>query len=375
MSAGSERRPLVLVVDDSPQILSLMDELLAEFYQLKVSSSGARGLEIAQGSPQPDLILLDVEMPGMDGFEVCRRLKEDARTQQIPVIFLTAKTDQMDENKGLELGAVDYITKPVSFPIVLARVKTHLALKAAADFLRDRNGYLEQEVLRRTAEAQRRARDLKEAYAIMIVAMASIAEARDNETGNHILRTQAYVRLLAEHLSQLPEYREKLDAQTIDDLYQAAPLHDIGKVGIPDQILMKPGKLTTEEFEVMKTHTTIGYKAIEKAQDRIGVQLPVLEVAKDIALYHQEKWDGSGYPQGRSGKLIPLSARLMALADVYDALISRRVYKAPMSHEQAVQIITEGSGRHFDPTLVSAFLAIQNDFRDVALKYSDENNL
>lgn len=373
MTETTNHRPLILVIDDAPQILSLMDELLSDHYRVKVSPNGTRGLDIARTQPQPDLILLDIEMPGLDGFEVCQRLKQDPVTQHIPVIFLTAKTDQADENQGFELGAVDYITKPVSLAIVLARIKTHLTLKAAADFLRDRNDYLEKEVLRRSAEAQRRAEEARKANEIMLVAMASIAETRDNETGNHILRTQSYVRSLAEHLSTQPDFADQLDATSIETLFLAAPLHDIGKVGIPDRILMKPGRLTAEEFEIMKTHTTIGHEAIEKAQQRVGIHIPVLEVAKEIALYHQEKWDGSGYPEGLSGEAIPLSARLMALADVYDALITRRVYKEAMSHAQAVQIILEGRGKHFDPVLVDAFQAIEREFYAISMKYQDED--
>lgn len=372
MSPSTNRRPIVLVVDDAPQNLSLMDELLSDKYQVKVAPSGDRALSIAHAIPQPDLILLDVMMPEMDGFEVCRRLKSDPATQHVPVIFLTARNQIADENLGLELGAVDYISKPVSPPIVLARVKTHLLLKAAADFLQDRNVYLENEVIRRTEETRRRAEELQLAHEVIIVAMASIAETRDNETGNHILRTQHYVRCLAERLGTLPRFNGLLDREVIDTLFKAAPLHDIGKVGVPDSILLKPGPLTAEEFEIMKTHTTLGFEVIEKAQQHVGVRLPVLEAAKEIAHYHQEKWDGSGYPEGLSGERIPLSARLMALADVYDALVSRRVYKEPMPHLRAVEIIKEGRGKHFDPVVVDAFVEVQNEFNAIATRFHDE---
>lgn len=329
---------------------------------------------LAHAQPQPDLILLDVMMPEMDGFEVCSRLKSDPDTARIPIIFLTAKSDPADEARGLENGAVDYILKPISPPIVHARVKTHLALKAAADFLRDRNSYLEQEVARRSEEARRRAEEARVAQEMTMIALASIAETRDNETGNHILRTQNYVRALALKARLHPRFASALEDEVIDLLFKAAPLHDVGKVGIPDRILLKPGKLTPDEFELMKTHTTLGYEAIEKAMERVGQRIPVLEVAAEIALSHQEKWDGSGYPRGLSGETIPLSARLMALADVYDALISRRVYKEPMPHEQAMEIMVNGGGKHFDPELLDAFVSIQDDVHAIAKRYEDSEH-
>jgi len=366
-------RPLILVVDDAPQNLSLMDDLLADAYTVKVAPSGARALKLANSSPRPDLILLDVMMPDMDGFEVCRQLKADPATSDIPIIFLTAKSQVADEQEGLSLGAIDYITKPISPPIVLARVKTHLALKAALDALNDKNEYLEQEVARRTEEVIRRTDELRVSQAVTIIAMASLAETRDNETGNHIVRTQFYVRALADHLKTHPRFSAELNEDYIDLLFKSAPLHDIGKVGIPDRILLKPGRLTPEEFEIMKTHTTMGYDAINKAQQRVGTPVPFLELAKEIALSHQEKWDGSGYPQGLAGDAIPLSARLMAVADVYDALISRRVYKPAMPHEKAVAIIREGRGQHFDPDMVDAFLEINEVCHSIARSYADDD--
>ena len=230
-----------------------------------------------------------------------------------------------DETKGLELGAVDYITKPISPPIVLARVATHLKIKASADFLRDKNAFLESEVARRT-------REVSAIQDVTIIAMASLAETRDNDTGNHIRRTQFYVKALAEHLKTHPRFRSFLTEHTINMLFKSAPLHDIGKVGIPDRILLKPGRFTPEEFEIMKTHTTLGRDSIQAAEDRLGMKVEFLHYAKEIAYYHQEKWDGSGYPTGKAGDDIPTSARLMAVADVYDALISRRVYKDGMPH-------------------------------------------
>jgi putative two-component system response regulator len=354
----------VLVVDDSPDNLRLMNGMLKNTYSTRIANSGERALQAALQEPKPDIILLDITMPGMDGYEVCRRLKADNSTSEIPVIFLTAKTQVEDEQMGFDAGCVDYISKPVSPPIVLARLKTHLALKAAADFLRDQNQYLENEVTRRTHEVQ-------VVQDVTIMSMASLAETRDNETGNHIRRTQNYVLALAEKLKDHPRYARYIEDCTIDMLYKSAALHDIGKIGIPDAILLKPDKLTAEEFEIMKTHTTIGRDAILAAEKLIGVEDTFLRVAREIAYGHQEKWDGSGYPQGLAGESIPISARLMALADVYDALISARVYKPAFSHEKAVEIIRAGWGKHFDPLIADAFFEIEEEFRSIAAQFSD----
>ena len=354
----------VLVVDDTPDNLTLMSGLLRDHYHVKVANQGEKALKIAQSEKAPDLILLDIMMPGIDGYEVCRRLKAHQVTRDIPVIFLTARSDTDDERLGLALGAVDYITKPISPPILLARVATHLALKATADFLRDKSDYLEREVALRTLEVQA-------IQDVTIMAMTSLAETRDNETGNHIRRTQLYVKALAERLRQHPRFEHVLNDRMIDLLYKSAPLHDIGKIGIPDSILLKPGKLTVEEFEVMKTHTTLGRNAIEDAERRLGMRVAFLSVSKEIAYSHQEKWDGSGYPEGLKGDAIPVSARLMAVADVYDALISKRVYKPAFSHDQACTTIVKGRGTHFDPDMVDAFVEIAEDFRSIAQKYPD----
>jgi putative two-component system response regulator len=357
----------ILVVDDTPDNLSLMSGLLKDLYKVKVANGGEKALKVALSETPPDLILLDIMMPEIDGYEVCRRLKADARTRNIPIIFLTAKAEVEDEAYGLELGASDYITKPISPPIVLARVKTHLSIKSVQDFLRDKNQFLEAEVQKRTAE-------VSAIQDVTIHAMASLAETRDNETGNHIRRTQHYIKLLANKLRLHPRFAHFLDSdQTIELLFKSAPLHDIGKVGIPDRILLKPGRFEPEEFEIMKTHTTLGRDAILHAEQQLGIEMPFLTYAKEIAYSHQEKWDGSGYPEGLSGDDIPISARLMAVADVYDALISRRVYKAGMSHEKAVEIMAEGRGTHFDPDVLDAFLELQSAFQMIAKAYSDSD--
>jgi putative two-component system response regulator len=357
-------RQTILVVDDTPENLTLMHGLLRDRYHVKVAPNGERALQVAAAQPVPDLILLDVVMPGMGGFEVCRKLKADLRTAAIPVIFLTSKSEIADEQQGFDAGAVDYIPKPFSAPIVLARIRTHLKLKAVADFLKDKNAFLKSEVERQT-------RELQLIQDVTIMAMASLAETRDNETGNHIRRTQHYVRALARKLRGHPKFGAVLDDETIEVLYKSAPLHDIGKVGIPDSILLKPGKLTPQEFEVMKTHTTLGRDAIATAEKLINEPSSFLRHAREIAHYHQEKWDGSGYPEGLAGARIPVSARLMAVADVYDALISRRVYKPPFPHSKAVEIIKDGRGKHFDPDMVDAFLAIAEEFRAIAERYAD----
>ncbi len=312
----------------------------------------------------PDLILLDVMMPGMDGYEVCQRLRDDPTTTDIPVIFLTAKSDAADEQKGLELGAVDYIVKPISPAIVTARVRTHLQLKGARDFLRDKSEYLEQEVGRRTQE-------ISTIQDVTMVAMGSLAETRDNETGNHIRRTQHYVKMLALRLKGHPRFSSFLTPDTIELLYKSAPLHGIGKVGIPDRILLKPGKLTAEEFEIMKTHTTLGRNSIMAAEKLIESPTSFLHLAREVAWSHHERWDGMGYPRGLAGVAIAVPGRLMAVVDVYDALVSKRVYKAAFPHEMAVSIIRESSGSHFDPDIVDAFLATAESIREVAQRYLD----
>ena len=366
-SLYSERQT-ILVVDDTPDNIALLSTLLKDRYKVRAANNGERALAIAAGQPRPDLILLDIMMPGMDGYEVCERLKIDPHTADIPVIFLTAKVQVEDEEFGLRLGAVDYITKPISPPIVLARVETHLTLKRARQFLQDRNAYLE-------AEVWRRSREVMAIQEVTIMAMASLAETRDNATGNHIRRTQHYVRALAQHLRHHPRFATALNDETIELLFKSAPLHDIGKVGIPDRILLKPGRLTPDEFEIMKTHAALGRDAIAAAERYLDTPDSFLRFAREIAYSHQEKWDGSGYPEGLWGERIPLSARLMAVADVYDALISRRIYKPALPHEQAVTMIREGRDQHFDPDIVDAFLECAEQFRTIAARFADDEQV
>lgn len=356
----------ILIVDDTPDNIRILSLLLSGAYRTKAATSGARAIELCLSDDPPDLVLLDVMMPDVDGFDVCRRIRHDPKSSDIPVIFLTAKSAEEDERRGFELGGVDYITKPVSPPVVVARVKTHLELKAARDQLKLQNDYLEREVARRT-------REIAAIQDVTMAAMGSLAETRDNETGNHIRRTQIYLRVLATHMSHHPRFHDFLDRETIELLYKSAPLHDIGKVGIPDRILLKPGKLTPEEFEIMKTHTTLGRDAILAAERLLPSPASFLALAREIAWTHHERWDGTGYPRGLVGSSIPISGRLMAVADVYDALISKRVYKPAMSHEASVGVIREGAGTHFDPDLIAGFLEVAEELRGVASRFVDSS--
>ena len=362
---SAPHRQSILVVDDTPENLTLMSILLRDLYKVRVATNGERALQIAVSPNPPDLILLDIMMPVVDGYEICRRLQANPISKNIPIIFLTAKAEIVDEERGLQLGAVDYITKPISPPIVLARVKNHLQLKAATDFLNDKNVFLEQEIANRTQE-------IRAIQDVTIFAMAALAETRDTETGNHIQRTQLYVQTLALKLQQHPRFSAILTDPFIESIVKAAPLHDIGKVGIPDNILLKPGRLTSDEFEIMKTHTTIGRDAIENAERKIGINVDFLRFSKEIAYGHHEKWDCSGYPQGIGRDAIPVSARIMAIADVYDAITMRRVYKEAMPAEMAVTIIVEGRNQHFDPDMVDVFLEIQDEFKKIAMRYQGE---
>lgn len=357
-------KPTILVVDDTPDNIDLLRAVLEDDYRTKIAVNGERALKIAAGGDQPDLILLDIMMPGMSGYDVCRALKADPATANIPVIFVTAMSEVADEQLGLALGAVDYITKPISAPLVLARIKTQLGMKRMQDFLRDQNHYLESEV-------ERRVQEVAALQDVTIHAMASLAETRDSETGNHIRRTSHYLKALAEQVRHLPRFRDFLTDKTIELLFKTAPLHDIGKVGIPDHILLKPGRFEPHEMAIMKTHTTLGRDAILAAERELGIEVDFLKYAKEIAYSHHEKWDGTGYPLGLAGEQIPISARLMALADVYDALISCRIYKDGMRHEDAVKIIAEGRGTHFDADIVDAFLRIQHQFQAISSRYAD----
>ena len=363
MNNSNPELATVLIVDDTPANLNLLTNLLKDKYRLKVANNGVRALELATAAP-PDLILLDIMMPEMDGYEVCRRLKANKATSRIPVIFLTAKNETEDEELGFSLGAVDFIHKPISPSLVAARVKTHLTIKSWQDFMLDQNSWLLKEVKQRLTEINH----LQDAS---IYVMVSLAEFRDECTGNHIRRTQEYVKILAQYLAQLPAYQSILTEAYIELLTKSAPLHDIGKIAIPDQILLKPDSLTVNEFSIMKTHAIRGYEMLKQAGTHMGEHGNFLMIAMSIARHHHEKWDGSGYPDGLAGHAIPLPARLMAVADVYDALRSSRPYKEAMSHESAAKIIAQGRNIHFDPNIVDTFFILSTEISDITNRWPD----
>lgn len=366
ISDDAKDRVTILVVDDTPENLILFGEILKPLYQVRVANSAARALQLASSDRKPDLILLDVLMPEMNGYQVITMLRQNIETRDIPVIFVSALDDDEDETRGLELGAVDYITKPVRPAIVLARIQAQLELKTSRDRIQNQNVWLEMEV-------QRRMQENEEMQDIAFLALANLAETRDNETGNHILRTQGYIALLCDELAKLPKYAEQLNSSEIAKIVKAAPLHDIGKVGIPDQILLKPGKLSEDEWIVMRTHANLGAEALRRAigENTSPTIKKFLQIAIDIAGCHHEKWDGSGYPNALTGEEIPLPARLMALADVFDALISRRVYKRAFSWDETCAIVIKDKGKHFDPELVEAFITRKDEFLDIANRYRD----
>lgn len=356
-------KPTILIVDDSPNNLTMIASLLHDFYTVKAVNRGVKVFKVVK-EEQPDLILLDIMMPDLDGYEVCRLLKADPHTRNIPIIFLTSRSEIESEELGMKLGAVDYITRPISPLILLSRVKAHFVDASAARTLRVSNEYLEFEVTKRS-------RQLEALQDVTILALASLAETRDCDTGHHLKRTQHYMRVLGNHLKSHPRFSDFLSPAMVEILFKSAPLHDIGKVGIPDRILLKPGRYEPEEFEIMKNHPRLGRDALVNAQKTVGQNVEFLNVAMEIVYSHHEKWDGSGYPQGLAGEAIPISARLMALADVYDALVCRRVYKSGMTHEQATQIIIEGRGKHFDPDIVDAFLASSVEFQHISATFAD----
>ena len=373
-------RSLLLALDDQPDNLLVLEACLGDDFQLECFTRADAFFDFLAKGSIPELILLDVVMPGMDGFSVCRQLKADSRLSHVPVIFLTSSNTSEDEVKALAIGAADFVHKPISPPVVLARVSSHLALHQAREMLRQHNETLERMVEERaekireqSVELLRRSEQVVAAQSATISAFCSLVEARDNETGHHIRRTQFYVLALCNALSQHPRFSEELTPDNIHLIFRSAPLHDIGKVGIPDRILLKPGKLDADEWAIMKTHVNLGEQAIAAAEiDAGGEATSFLRFAREIALSHHEKWDGSGYPQGLQGDDIPVSARLMAVADVYDALISARCYKPAFSHEKAMAILAEEAGRHFDPDVLAATLQVAEEFKAIAERFKDE---
>ena len=339
----------LLVVDDTPENLVVLGELLQPHYRVRVANSGARALQVAVSEPKPDLILLDVMMPGMDGYEVLERLRANPATRDIPVIFITAMNGTADEERGLSAGAVDYITKPIRPVIVQARVRAQLELKQARDWLKDQNLYLEAEITRRMGENLL-------IQDVSILALARLAETRDPETGNHLHRTQDYVRTLARHLQDHPRFASFFTDHPVELLAKSAPLHDIGKVGIPDHILLKRGTFEPAELEIMKGHVTSGVAVVEELirDFDLGGSARV-SMLRNIVRSHHEALDGSGYPDGLRAGEIPLEARIVAVADVFDALTSDRRYKVAWSQEEAMGYLAERKGTRFDAACVTAF--------------------
>ncbi len=325
-----DHRPRLLLVDDEPTNLQLLRQVLQADYRLLFATDGARALQLAK-EQRPDLILLDIMMPGMDGYAVCQALKRQPLTAHIPVIFVTALTDTQDETRGFDVGAVDYITKPVSPPVVRARVRTQLSLVHTDEL--------------RASRLQ------------IVQCLGRAAEYKDNETGRHVIRMSLYAQQLA--------LAAGCSAAWAEDLLHAAPMHDIGKIGIPDAVLLKPGPLDAPEWEVMRTHPHIGAEIIGNH----GAHM--LQLARSIALAHHEKWDGSGYPGQLAGEAIPLEARICAIVDVFDALTSTRPYKKPWSTEDAVAHIQSQAGKHFEPRLVDLFVALLPQLLPIQQRWAD----
>jgi len=351
-------RGTILVVDDTPANLTLLAKMLGDKgYRVRPVPSGSLALKTAHGDP-PDLMLLDISMPEMDGFEVCRLMKDDPRLRDVPVIFISALTETEGKLKAFRRGGVDYITKPFQIEEVEARVETHLKLRRAQAELERYNRYLEQLV-------EEKVKEISESQLATIFAMVKLAESRDDETGTHIWRVREYCLSIANALRDRDEFHEALTDPIVRDLYNAAPLHDIGKVGISDTILLKPDRHTPEEFEIMKTHTTIGARTLEGVRASYPKN-SFIAMGAEIAHSHHERWDGTGYPRGLAGTAIPLPAQIMSIADVYDALRSPRRYKQAFDHATSVRIITEGDGRtkptHFNPALLPVFVAVAPEF-------------
>lgn len=352
------KRKTIFMVDDNLTNLTVGKNALLGKYKVFTIPSGSKLFEMLEKA-SPDMILLDIEMPDMNGFDIIKILKANEATAHIPVIFLTARSDSNSELEGLSLGAIDYISKPFSPPLLLKRIEVHLLVEEQRLELENYNQNLKGMVNDRTKTVL----DLQNA---ILRTVAELVECRDDTTGGHIERTQNYLKVLVDALADNDAYKDEVASWNIDFLLQSSQLHDVGKIAIKDSILQKPAKLTPEEFDEMKTHTTFGVKVIEKIQENTS-EATFLEYAKIFANTHHEKWDGSGYPSGLVGSDIPLQGRLMAIADVYDALISERPYKKPFSHEDAVKIISNGSGTHFDPDLVKVFLDHEQLFKEIAM--------
>jgi putative two-component system response regulator len=356
-------KPTVIVVDDEATNLSVLNDILQDDFNVRLSPSGERALAFME-KRAPDLLLLDIQMPGMNGFDVIRAVKKRSDWQEIPIIILTGREDREAEELAFNLGAVDYIRKPISAGVVKARVRLHVELESHRKNL---EGLIES-----------RTRRLEKTQDALLDVLANMTSFRDNETGAHIKRTTIFTRLILDALMEKRHPNYLIELRYADAIVKAAKLHDIGKVAIPDRILFKPAKLTVEEFEIIKKHSKYGVFILDAAINELEdeeEQVPFfLAVAREIVIGHHEKWNGSGYPDGLKGESIPLSARIMAIADVYDALISERPYKKPFSHETSMNIILKDAGTHFDPTLIELSLDAMENFPDIALLHKDDHS-
>jgi putative two-component system response regulator len=346
----------IFLVDDNPIYLNSGKIVLQDKYTVVTIPSGEKLLSTLQ-KIRPDLILLDVEMPGLSGYDVIKELKANPQTAEIPVIFLTGKNDVENEFMGLSLGAVDYRTKPFSPPLLLKRIELHLLLQSQKNELRKFNENLISMVKERT-------NDIAMLQNAIIVWAAEMVEYRDEETGQHIERVQKYLEILFGAMEKTERYAAELEAWDVDAFLKSASLHDVGKIKIHDDILLKKGRLTDEEFDNMKLHASYGKMLLESLQNKVPNQT-FLDYAKTMAYMHHEKWDGTGYPERLKGPSIPLQARMMALVDVYEALVSERSYKKAFSHREAMRIISEGRGTHFDPDLTDLFVSLSEKFNEV----------
>lgn len=364
MNEPTESPSRIVIVDDSPQNLKLLENMLqGKGYRVFAFPCGEMALRAIEKNP-PHLILLDIGMPGMNGYEVCKKLKADEALAKIPVIFLSALNETNDKLNAFQAGGVDYVAKPFQFPEVDARVRTHLKMRKLQVAMERHNRNLRELVEAKIKEILETKEELSRAQMATIMALSKLAEARGDNTGPHIERTRTFCRILAEQLRKQEGLGETIDEAFLDNLVQAAPLHDIGMAPIPDAILRKPGALTPREFEVMKGHTTLGANTL-RAIHAHHKHNAFISMGIEIAHAHHERWNGAGYPRGLAGADIPLSARIMAVADVYDALVSKRCYKPAFTHEKSREIIARDSGSHFDPVVVGAFLARETEFHNI----------
>jgi putative two-component system response regulator len=347
-----KKKSKILIVDDVPENIRVMMDVLKDEFTILAATNGQKALDLIEKNLDTDLIVLDIMMPEMDGYEVCKILKSSSSTKEIPVIFITSLNEVENEEKGLELGAVDYLTKPINAYLVKQRVKNHIELKHHRDHLEDL--------------VKARTKELEESKEATIEAMGIVAEKRDTLTGEHVQRVKQYVKLIAEQLEKNGKYKDILDKQYIHNVYLCSPLHDLGKIAIRDSILLKNGRLTSEEFEEMKQHTVIGEETLEMVQKHLSNDM--LEVAKSLAIAHHENWDGSGYPKGLKGDEIPLSARILTVADVYDAMIHKRVYKDSIPRDEVLEEIERNRGIKFEPDIVDAFFEVEPMFEEMVDK-------